>query len=182
MEGNELSVICNFCAEYNENLLKKELITCVKTFFSNGLVSVGGGNHSFRQNNRDKIWITPSGYPRSHLMAKDLVLIDLDGNITSGNLKPTIEVPFHTEIYKVRPDINAVCHTHNPYAQGLFLSAKLEPIEQGVYTFPIKYPEPLGKIPIVVEYRQLGSRALGRIIGKACIKDFLYPSGIIIML
>lgn len=185
MQDNKSS-ICDFCEESDENSLKKEIINCVKTFFSNGMVSVGGGNHSFRQINRDRIWITPSGYPRSHLMTRDLVSIDLDGNIISGNLKPTIEVPFHIEIYKVRPDINAVCHTHNPYTQGFFLSAKLGPIEQGVYTIsellPIKYPEPLGKIPIVVEYRQLGSRGLGKLVGKACTKDFLYPTGIIIML
>lgn len=183
---NNKSSICHFCAESDEDSLKKELITCVKTFFSNGLVSVGGGNHSFRQIDRGRIWITPSGYPRSHLMTRDLVSIDLDGNIQSGNLKPSIEVPFHTEIYKVRPDIDAICHTHNPYTQGFFLSAKLRPIEQGIYTIsellPIKYPEPLGKIPIVVEYRQLGSRALGRLVRKTCTKDFLYPTGIIIML
>ena len=140
------------------------------------MVSVGGGNHTFRQINRDRIWITPSGYPRSHLMARDLVLIDLDGNITSGNLKPTIEVPFHTEIYKVRPDINAVCHTHNPYTQGFFLSAKLEPIEQGVYTIskslPIKYPKPLGKIPIVVEYKTARISCSGKAYWKGMHKRF----------
>ncbi len=186
MQGSSSSIHCDICAKSDENLLKKELIDCVKTFFSNGLVSVGGGNHSFRQIIRNRIWITPSGYPRSHLITEDLVSIDLDGNVKNGNLKPSIEIPFHTEIYRVRPDINAICHTHNPYTQGFFLSAKLGFIEKDIYTIsellPIEYPEPLGKIPIVVEYRQLGSRALGRLIGKACMKDVLYPRGVIVML
>lgn len=151
------------------------------------MVSVGGGNHSFRSERAERIWITPSGYPRSHLTPDDLLLIDLEGNVLCGGLRPTIEVPFHTEIYKVRPDINAVCHTHNPYTQGFFLSSKLTQTElEGIYTLAedplIEFPKPINtKLPII-EYRQLGSKALGRVVGKACHLDPLMPIGVMILL
>ena len=109
------------CSSYDLNFFKTELVKSVKSFFLNGLVSVGGGNHSFRSEIKNQIWITPSGYPRSHLKDDDLILIDLEGNTILGNLRPTIEVPFHTEIYKNRNDINAICHVHNPIYHG-FLS------------------------------------------------------------
>lgn len=177
---------CNLCSRYNEDLFKHELVSCVRMFFSKSMVSVGGGNHSFRSDKKDRIWITPSGYPRSHLEPDDLLLIDLDGKVICGNLRPTIEAPFHTEIYRVRPDINAVCHTHNPYTQGFFLASKLVPTAVGgVYALadkpPIEFPKILGEM-IVIEYRQLGSRVLGKAVGAACQLEALMPAGVIILL
>ena len=137
----------------------------------NGLVSVGGGNHSFRSEIKNEIWITPSGYPRSHLKENDLVLIDLEGNTIQGNLRPTIEVPFHTEIYKNRDDINAICHVHNPYTMGFYLSAKLQDTKyEGIFSLkelpPIKLPKYIEN-SIIIEYKQLGSKALGKTVGMA---------------
>lgn len=181
-------MLCNSCRTYDEGFLKQELVSGVKTFFSKGMVSVGGGNHSFRSEHSEEIWITPSGYPRSHLTPDDLLLIDLDGNVLCGNLLPTIELPFHTEIYKVRPDINAVCHIHNPYTQGFFLTQKLiQTGAEGIYTLaadpPIEFPGPLGGAKsAIIEYRQLGSRSLGRIVGEASHLDSLVPIGVMILL
>lgn len=151
------------------------------------MVSVGGGNHSFRSEHPERVWITPSGYPRSHLTPDDLLLIDLEGNVLHGNLRPTIEVPFHTEIYKVRQDINAVCHIHNPYTQGFFISQKLVQTDiKGIYTLadnpPIEFPKPIGAKPAIIEYRQLGSEALGRVVGEACRLDPLIPVGVMVLL
>ncbi len=155
---------CNTAEEY----MKDELVSCVKTLFAKGYVSSGGGNHSFRYNNL--IWITPSGYPRSHLRSKDLVLIDIDGRVIEGDLKPSIEVPFHTEIYKVRSDINAVSHTHSPYSHAMVQASILIERDEGIFDIKEQkfIPRILGNIP-VLEYRQLGSRALARLVGKASI-------------
>ncbi|MGD1835190.1 MAG: class II aldolase/adducin family protein [Nitrososphaeraceae archaeon] len=147
------------------------MVRSVRSFYLNGLVSVGGGNHSFRGTIKNQIWITPSGYPRSHLREDDLILIDLEGNIISGNLRPTIEVPFHTEIYKNRSDINAICHVHNPYTMGFYLSSELSNTKyDGIFTLKesssIKLPTFIGN-PLIIEYKQLGSKALGNIVGMA---------------
>ena len=180
-------MFCDICQVYDEHILKNELISAIKYFFSYGLVSVGGGNHSFRSQLDNQIWITPSGYPRSHITSDDLLLIDLDGNVLKGNLKPTIEVPFHTEVYKNRSDINAVCHVHNPYTSGYFLSSKLVNIDnEGIWTLAespsIGFPKVLHGTPLVVEYKQLGSKGLGNLVGKASKFDSVVPFGTIILL
>ncbi len=114
------------------------------------------------------------------------ILIDLEGNIVQGYLRPSIEVPFHTEIYKARPEVNAVCHTHNPYTQGFILSARLKYLGDGVSTLSesplIKFPETLGNFPLIIQYQQLGSRSLGYAVATVCRNNLAYPSGIIILL
>ncbi len=164
-------MFCDLCSSYDLNLFKAELVKSVRSFFLNGLVSVGGGNHSFRSEIKNQIWITPSGYPRSHLKDDDLILIDLEGNTILGNLRPTIEVPFHTEIYKNRNDINAICHVHNPYTMGFYLTTKLEATKyEGIYSLKelpsIKLPKPI-EDSIIIEYKQLGSKLLGKTVGIA---------------
>ena len=52
----------------------------------------------------------------------DLVLIDRDGNVLRGDLRPSIETPFHIKIYKVRSDVNGVSHAHSPYSHTLIHS------------------------------------------------------------
>jgi L-fuculose-phosphate aldolase len=172
-------LLCDICKAFDLNLFKNELVKSVKSFFLNGMVSVGGGNHSFRSEIGNEIWITPSGYPRSHLKDDDLVLIDLEGSVIHGNLRPTIEVPFHTEIYKNRNDINAICHVHNPYTMGFYLTAKLKSTKnEGIFTLnelpPIKLPSPI-EDSIIVEYKQLGSKALGKTVGIASIMELIPP-------
>lgn len=180
-------MLCNLCKDYNETVYKKELITTIRYFFLNGLVSVGGGNHSFRSENPDQIWITPSGYPRSHIEEKDLVLIDLNGNIINGNLRPTIEIPFHTSIYKNRTDINSICHVHSPYTSGYFLSTNLKSTKMdGIFVMqekPIIDSVLIQKInPLILDYKQLGSKALGNAVGLASTLNSVMPFGVIILL
>lgn len=172
-------MLCDICTSFDLNLFKNELVKSVKSFFLNGLVSVGGGNHSFRSEIKNQIWITPSGYPRSHLKDDDLILIDLEGNTILGNLRPTIEVPFHTEIYKTRNDINAICHVHNPYTMGFYLTAKLQVTKyEGIYSLKelpsIKLPKPIEN-SIIIEYKQLGSKALGKAVGIASKMELTPP-------
>ena len=64
---------------------------------------------------------TPSGLPpvrslKGSLTADDMTLIDLDGKILAGKYPPSIEVGFHAGVMRVRPDINALVHSHPPYA------------------------------------------------------------------
>lgn len=164
------------CNVGDEDYIKKELVSCVKTLFSKGYVSSGGGNHSVRlgKGNTSHVWITPSGYPRSHLTTDDLVLIDLEGNILKGDLRPSIEVPFHTEIYRVRDDVGAVSHAHSPYSHALIQTLDLVEVHghKGIFRLssdarlPLSIPNAIDNL-LILEYRQLGSRALARLVGEA---------------
>ena len=102
-----------------------EIIDVSNEIYDKGLVSGKAGNISvkFRQNNQDIVAITPTLKSLSDLNEEDIVLVDMEGNtLTKG--KPSSEVYMHLEIYKKRSDINAIVHTHSPYATGFSFSSK----------------------------------------------------------
>jgi L-fuculose-phosphate aldolase len=78
-----------------------------------------GGNLSLKIANQDAIAITPSGRPYLKMAVEDVCVVDLDGHSLDGDLKPSIEAGMHLGIYKQRPDVKAVVHTHQTYASVL---------------------------------------------------------------
>jgi L-fuculose-phosphate aldolase len=101
---------------------RKELVDCVKSLYSMGLTTSVSGNHSIRAGSF--MWITPSGVPRYKMRASDLVKVDLKTGKVVGKRKPSIELGMHKSIYNVRPDINAIVHTHSPFTIGGSISTK----------------------------------------------------------
>lgn len=87
-----------------------------------GLTTSVSGNYSVRTGRM--IWITPSKVPRYRIRPADLVKVDLKTGKVSGRAKPSIELGMHRRVYNVRPDINAIVHTHSPYTIGVSISAK----------------------------------------------------------
>lgn len=87
-----------------------------------GLVAGGSGNVSLRladDSRSDLLAITPSKRNLHSINPEDIVVIDFDGNPVEGELIPSIESMMHIEIYKARPEIHAVVHTHSIYASSL---------------------------------------------------------------
>jgi L-fuculose-phosphate aldolase len=80
-----------------------------------GLLSSTAGNISCRVAD-ELIAITPSAIPYPDIQPEDVVITDLDGNVVDGKRRPSSELPFHTAVYRARPDIGGVVHTHSPYA------------------------------------------------------------------
>jgi len=109
----------------SEYELREKLIKVARRCFQYRLMAGTWGNLSVRFD-REKVLITPSGFEKTALKPENLLLMDLEGNILKGDLKPTIETSMHLGIYKARDDVNAVVHTHSPYA--MMLSVINEPI------------------------------------------------------
>ncbi len=82
----------------------------------NGLVVWTGGNVSARDPESNLVVIKPSGVLYDELRPEDLVVLNLDGEIVEGGLKPSSDTASHLYIYRHRPDINGVVHTHSSYA------------------------------------------------------------------
>jgi L-fuculose-phosphate aldolase len=123
----------------------QEIINVGKNIYNKGLVSGKSGNISARFG--DIIGITPTLTSLGNLSEEDIVLVDLDGNtLTKG--KPSSEVNMHLEIYRKRPDVNAIVHTHSPYATGFAFSDKnLKRLEgfgaiKNPYISSIEYEKP----------------------------------------
>ncbi len=109
---------------------RQELVDCVKTLYKMGLTTSISGNHSIRMNggSRSWMWITPSGVPRYKMRPVDLVKVNLMTGKAIGKIKPSIELEMHRSIYNIRPDINAIVHTHSPFTIGVSISSKFRHI------------------------------------------------------
>ncbi len=110
------------------------------------------GNVSARDPESGLIAITPSGIPYESLAIKDITVINLDGETIHGPHKPSSEAPMHTTIYKVRPDVNGIVHTHSLYATVFSVLNKQLP----VVTVPLAV---FGPVPIAA-FRLPGSQDL----------------------
>lgn len=93
--------------------IRRQLVQYGKKVYEKGLVAATDGNISMRMMT-DRVMITPSGVPLSDLDVNDLVYVDLDGQVLQGRNKPSSELPMHLEIYRQRPEMNAVLHAHPP--------------------------------------------------------------------
>ncbi len=98
--------------------IKKELITFGRKIYAAGLVAGAGGNISVRDD--QMVWMKPSGFAMDDMGPDDLCGMQLDdGEQVHGPHKPTSEVHMHLGIYRARPDVNAVFHTHSPWLCGV---------------------------------------------------------------
>ncbi|HIQ03230.1 MAG TPA: class II aldolase/adducin family protein [Desulfurococcales archaeon] len=148
-----------------EEELKRNICYVMRLLYERGLVSALSGNVSARLPGAREFWITPSGLFKGMIKPSDLVKIDLNGNITSGNRKPSIETPLHTAIYRSRHDINAIVHSHNPYTIGLILAGvELKPITvEGALIL---------KKTTIIPYAPPGSSKLVQLVSKEVSKGY----------
>lgn len=94
------------------------VLNSARYLHSIGLVIGSMGNFSVRVD-RKTMLITPSGRNYHDLKPEEIVQVDLETMIYEGNLKPSSEYRLHAAIYAERPEINAVVHTHQPYASTM---------------------------------------------------------------
>lgn len=105
--------------------LRQEIIATACNFKPSGLSVGKTGNISARCD--EGFIITPTGLPYEELVPDDLVICNLSGEVISGKWVLSSEWPFHAAIYKARNDVNAIVHSHSPYAAGLACSRKSIP-------------------------------------------------------
>lgn len=98
--------------------LKKRVILIAQAAQRDGLCKHKSGNFSMRDPETNYVVITPSGVDRELLTPDEMVVIDLDAHVIEykKGIKPSSEVLMHLMIYKTRPAVMAVAHTHSMYA------------------------------------------------------------------
>jgi L-ribulose-5-phosphate 4-epimerase len=84
----------------------------------NGLVKMTSGNVSGRDPESGLVVIKPSGVSFEALTSEDMVVVDMDGHVVEGNLKPSTDTDTHLYVYQCRPDVFGMVHTHSPYASS----------------------------------------------------------------
>ncbi|WP_286909988.1 class II aldolase/adducin family protein [Clostridium sp. UBA1652] len=99
---------------------KKEVINAGIKLDRYGLIALSGGNVSLKVD-EDRVLVTPSGMIYEELETDDIILMDLSGKVIEGNRKASVDTKALLYIYNNMPEINAVIHTHQPYATALGL-------------------------------------------------------------
>ncbi|OGO34795.1 MAG: L-ribulose-5-phosphate 4-epimerase [Chloroflexi bacterium RBG_16_54_18] len=108
--------------------LKQELVELHLELLKYNLVVWTGGNISARDPDSGLVVIKPSGLHYRDLTADKLVVVDLNAEIKQGSLKPSSDTASHLVIYRHRPDVNGVVHTHSRYATAFAAVGRSIPV------------------------------------------------------
>lgn len=103
--------------------LKREACEANRLLPAFGLVDLNFGNASAIDRVRGVVAIKPSGVDYERLRPVDMVLVDLDGNVVEGRLRPSSDTPTHLELYRGFPAIGGVVHTHSRCATSFAQAA-----------------------------------------------------------
>ena len=96
--------------------IREEMVTLHLELPRNNLVAWTSGNISWRDVESGFVVIKPSGIRYEELRAEHMVIVDLEGDVVEGSLKPSSDTASHLYIYRHRPDVNGIVHTHSRYA------------------------------------------------------------------
>ena len=100
-----------------------QLVMLMARIYRYGMTTTSGGNLSIRDTNGD-IWITPSGIDKNSLTRNDIIQVKPDGTLI-GIHRPSVELPFHREIYRIRPDLRGIVHAHPPTLVAFSLARRI---------------------------------------------------------
>ena len=139
--------------QLQEPQLRTSIVEIGKCVWQKGWVASNDGNISCRLPG-DRILCTPTGISKGMMTPDDLIICDLDGIRLEGTRNRTSEINMHLTIYKMRPDIHAVVHTHPPASTGFAVAGR--PLDKAVLPEVIVN---LGCIPLA-DYGLPGTPAL----------------------
>ena len=122
---------------------KDALIATTKRCFDLKLQTNAGGNLSVRLDSADAIVIKPSGVGFNECTRDNLQVVHLDGTIEPSPHKPSKDLDFHLDLYRIRDDIRAVVHCHSPWATG-YASAGIE-----IPCLTVQTIEKIGRMPLI---------------------------------
>ncbi|AFK86296.1 MULTISPECIES: L-ribulose-5-phosphate 4-epimerase [Thermoanaerobacterium] len=136
----------------------------------NNLVTMTSGNVSGRDPETNLVVIKPSGVLYDEMTPDDMVVVDLDGNVVEGKLKPSVDTATHLYVYRHRNDVNGIVHTHSPYATSFAALGRSIPVYLTAIADEFGCAIPVGP------YAKIG----GEEIGKAIV-DYIGESPAILM-
>lgn len=134
------------------------------------LVTMTSGNVSGRDPETNLVVIKPSGVLYDDMTPDDMVVVDLDGNVIEGKLKPSVDTATHLYVYRHRSDVNGIVHTHSPYATSFAALGRSIPVYLTAIADEFGCAIPVGP------YAKIG----GEEIGKAIV-DYIGDSPAILM-
>lgn len=124
----------------------------------NNLVTWTAGNISARDPETNLVVIKPSGVRYEELRPEHFVVVNLEGDIIEGALKPSSDTASHLYIYQQRPDVFGVAHTHSPYATAFAALGKPIPVYLTAMADEFGGPIPCGGFALI------GGEEIGQVV------------------
>jgi len=133
--------------------LKQRLVDAIRMLARANIVDHSG--HGSARRDSDSFYINSAASTRMLLTTDDIVTVDLNGNLIEGNARPPFEFHIHSEIYRVRSDVQAIVHTHPQWSTFLtMVGARYKAVyAQGVL---------LGDVPVVDSPLSVNTQSMGR--------------------
>ena len=143
---------------------RQHVVEMCRALLERGYLKATEGNASVRVPGYDRYAVTPSNYDYDRMRVEDVCIVDFDGqhvpDESGAGLAPSIECGMHANIYRDRPDVNAIVHTHQPYASALaFLSKPIPALTDVQVRF-------LGRGVEIIDYAPAGTGFLARNVQK----------------
>lgn len=139
-----LDELRNTVCEYNKLLPRHSLVTMTS------------GNVSGRDPESGLVVVKPSGVDFESLTPEDMCVVDVQGRVVEGKLKPSVDAATHVYVYRHMPQVNAVIHTHSNYATAF--AALGRPIPCCLTAMADEFG---GPIP-VSDYAKIGEEEIGQ--------------------
>jgi L-ribulose-5-phosphate 4-epimerase len=161
--------------------LREEVLQANLELVRRGLVLYTFGNASGIWREQGLVVIKPSGVPYETMKPEDLVVVDLQGNIVEGALRPSSDLPTHLVLYKAFPAIGGVAHTHSRAATSWAQARRAIPCfgttHADYFHGPIPVTKPMKPAEIRKDYELNTGVAIVRCIGK---RDPLHTPGVLV--
>ncbi|HET6312679.1 MAG TPA: L-ribulose-5-phosphate 4-epimerase, partial [Chloroflexia bacterium] len=138
--------------------LKEELYTLHLELVKYNLVVWTGGNVSARDPESGLVVIKPSGVRYEHMRPEHMVVLDPEGRKVEGELKPSSDTASHLYIYRHRPDVGGVVHTHSPYASAFAANGRPIPVVLTAIADEFGGPIPCGGFSLI------GDESIGKVV------------------
>ena len=134
--------------------MKQQLVDAIRMLERAGIIDHNG--HCSARRDASSFYINSGASVRGALTIEDLVAVDLDGNLVEGTAKPPLEFHIHSEIYRARPDVGSVMHTHPQWSTYLTMTGVKY---QAVYAQGVLLGDlPMMDSPLSVNTKPMGER------------------------
>jgi ribulose-5-phosphate 4-epimerase/fuculose-1-phosphate aldolase len=100
--------------------MKQQLVDAIRMLERAGYIDHNG--HCSARRDAGTFYINSGASARGALTVNDIVTVDLEGDLVEGTARPPLEFHIHSEVYRARPDVNAVMHTHPQYSTFLTMT------------------------------------------------------------
>jgi L-ribulose-5-phosphate 4-epimerase len=143
--------------------LREQVLAANLALAAQGLAALTWGNASAIDRSSGLVAIKPSGVPYERLTAKEIVVVDLEGQVVEGR-RPSTDTPSHLELYRAFEQIGGIVHTHSSWATAWAQAERAIPVfgttHADLSSYPIPVTRPLTEEEVASEYERATGAAL----------------------